>query len=354
VKGSEITKYYFAGTTKIAMRKYIVPQTTTLTYLLGDHLGSTSLAVDASTNAVTETRYKPFGEVRYTTPNKTLPTRFTFTAQYSYVSDEATDLGDAGFGLMYYNARFYDPYLNHFTQPDTIVPDPSNSQAWDRYAYAFNNPLRYTDPTGHAPSCDDWDGCHSGNGNRGGGSKCTYHLCSDTNLYELGWKNFGSAWSIYTNPKATAFQRTEAWLFMAAWGDSHGVVVIGGAVVLREGVIVVGTELLTNNPDAATVSLGNYPAYIKDGYTYFDAGKRLGDFLDAIGLLKPMNCQFMCNQMALEKPMEATITSLQPGVTTLMEMGMLQNSKLYTLLYTQISSDYTGIINIFAHINGGN
>jgi hypothetical protein len=107
--GQTVSKYYFAGTTKIAMRKYIVPQSNTLTYLLGDHLGSTSLAVDASTNAVTETRYKPFGEVRYTTPNKTLPTRFTFTAQYSYVSDEATDLGDAGFGLMYYNARFYDP-----------------------------------------------------------------------------------------------------------------------------------------------------------------------------------------------------------------------------------------------------
>jgi len=68
VKGSEITKYYFAGTTRIAMRKYIVPQTTTLTYLIGDHLGSTSLAVDTATGAVTETRYKAWGEVRFTTP----------------------------------------------------------------------------------------------------------------------------------------------------------------------------------------------------------------------------------------------------------------------------------------------
>src|SRR5574338_1319626 len=50
------------------------------------------------------------------------------------------------FGLMYYGARWYDPYLNHFTQPDSIVPDPYNPQGWDRYAYVLNNPLRYTDP----------------------------------------------------------------------------------------------------------------------------------------------------------------------------------------------------------------
>ncbi len=56
---NEVTKYYFAGASRIAMQKYIVPQSTTLTYLLGDHLGSTSLAVDADTGDVVETRYKP-------------------------------------------------------------------------------------------------------------------------------------------------------------------------------------------------------------------------------------------------------------------------------------------------------
>ena len=47
----------FAGASRIAVRKYIVPQMTTLTYLVEDHLGSTSLAVDASTGEVIETRY---------------------------------------------------------------------------------------------------------------------------------------------------------------------------------------------------------------------------------------------------------------------------------------------------------
>ena len=35
-------------------------------------------------------------------------------------------------GLYYYVARFYDPYLNHFIQADTIVPQPGMSVAYDR------------------------------------------------------------------------------------------------------------------------------------------------------------------------------------------------------------------------------
>ena len=38
-------------------------------------------------------------------------------------------------------------YLNRWIQPDSIIPN--GVQGLDRYAYANNNPLRYTDPTGH-------------------------------------------------------------------------------------------------------------------------------------------------------------------------------------------------------------
>jgi hypothetical protein len=46
-------------------------------------------------------------------------------------------------------ARWYDPELGRFVQPDTIVPEPKNPQALDRYAYVSNNPIKHIDPTGH-------------------------------------------------------------------------------------------------------------------------------------------------------------------------------------------------------------
>jgi hypothetical protein len=43
----------------------------------------------------------------------------------------------------------FSAYINRFQQPDTIVPNPANPQSWNRYAYTINNPLNYTDPSGH-------------------------------------------------------------------------------------------------------------------------------------------------------------------------------------------------------------
>ena len=113
-----------------------------LTYLLADHLGSNSLITSDLGTLLSETRYKPFGEIRYATGTTTTP--YTYTGQYSNTAD---------FGWMYYKARWYDPYLNRWTQPDTIIPDPSNPQDWNRYTYARNNPVKYNDPSGHDVGC---------------------------------------------------------------------------------------------------------------------------------------------------------------------------------------------------------
>ena len=49
------------------------------------------------------------------------------------------------------------PYINRFLSADTIVPRYANPQSLNRYAYTLNNPLRYTDPTGHR-ACEDYGG----------------------------------------------------------------------------------------------------------------------------------------------------------------------------------------------------
>ena len=54
-----------------------------------------------------------------------------------------------GTGLLYYHARMYDPVLARFVSADSIAPKPENPQTRNRYSYVLNNPIRYTDPSGH-------------------------------------------------------------------------------------------------------------------------------------------------------------------------------------------------------------
>ncbi len=39
--------------------------------------------------------------------------------------------------------------FGRFLSPDTIVPDPKDPQSFNRYTYSLNNPIKYTDSTGH-------------------------------------------------------------------------------------------------------------------------------------------------------------------------------------------------------------
>ena len=51
------------------------------------------------------------------------------------------------------------PYINRFVQPDTIIPDLSNPQSWNRYSYVTNRPVNFNDPTGHVMDDGDDGGC---------------------------------------------------------------------------------------------------------------------------------------------------------------------------------------------------
>jgi len=130
------TSYYFAGGQRIALRKADV-----VYYLHGDHLGSASLATDASGAKIaqSDTRYYPYGEARPGLEGTGLPTDRRFTGQRH----------EAGLGLYDYGARYYDPALGRFIQADTVVPEPRNPQSLNRYAYVLNSPLKYTDPSGN-------------------------------------------------------------------------------------------------------------------------------------------------------------------------------------------------------------
>ncbi|MEM0953192.1 MAG: Ig-like domain-containing protein [Pseudomonadota bacterium] len=52
-------------------------------------------------------------------------------------------------GLVHMNGRVYDPRLGRFLSADPFVQAPTNTQSFNRYAYVWNNPLGYTDPSGY-------------------------------------------------------------------------------------------------------------------------------------------------------------------------------------------------------------
>lgn len=58
-------------------------------------------------------------------------------------------------GIINMNGRLYDPKLHRFLQPDNYVQDPSNTQSFNRYAYCWNNPLKYADYNGEWFGLDD-------------------------------------------------------------------------------------------------------------------------------------------------------------------------------------------------------
>jgi RHS repeat-associated protein len=111
--------------------------TNTLHYLYSDHLGSTSTVTNSSGGQVQQTRFLPFGGY-WGTPTQTVTDR-GYTGHLH--NDEV--------GLIYMNARFYVPSIGRFASADTIVPNPTNPQAFNRYSYVKNNPLNRVDPTGH-------------------------------------------------------------------------------------------------------------------------------------------------------------------------------------------------------------
>jgi RHS repeat-associated protein len=127
--GSSISKFYYFGGQRVAVKQDI-----NTSYIHSDHLGSTSKTTGASSSTQT---YYPFGAIR--TASGTLPTDYGFTGQKR----------DATANLMFYGARYYDPALARFIQPDTIVPNPIDPQSLNRYSYVRNNPVNRIDPSGH-------------------------------------------------------------------------------------------------------------------------------------------------------------------------------------------------------------
>jgi RHS repeat-associated protein len=117
-------------------------------YLHKDHLGSiTTIVTNQNVAGSEKLSYDAWGKRRNGTDWWTAPA--TASEERGYTGHEHLD----NVALIHMNGRAYDPELARFTSPDPLVTNPLYSQNYNRYSYVYNNPLKYTDPSGYGV-CD--------------------------------------------------------------------------------------------------------------------------------------------------------------------------------------------------------
>jgi RHS repeat-associated protein len=146
--------YLTAAGEKIGMMVQPAGGAATPIYFHSDHLGSIVALTNSAGTVIERDDYDPWGKRRNT--NGTDDPGDTLTSQTTrgYTGEEHV----ADVALINLNARMYDPQIGKFMGSDPLVASPYTSQGWNRFAYAGNNPLNATDPTGAYPV---WctDGC---------------------------------------------------------------------------------------------------------------------------------------------------------------------------------------------------
>ncbi|MFJ8940798.1 RHS repeat-associated core domain-containing protein [Streptomyces sp. NPDC102365] len=163
------TRYYTANGQTVAVRTATSGVSgTKLSFLAADHHGTSSIAMDAITYAVTKRYSTPFGATRGTKAT-------------SWPDDKAF-LGkpaDGSTGLTHVGAREYDPGVAQFISVDPLL-NTSAHQSLNGYAYSNNNPVAQADPTGLDPC---------------GGLKCGHEgdRCDDPDIYCNSEKPDGTA-----------------------------------------------------------------------------------------------------------------------------------------------------------------
>jgi RHS repeat-associated protein len=132
---------------------------------LDDHQGSVAALTDATGNPIVNESFTPFGARRNPSTWSGSPTNSDLTTTDGITQQGYTFQTTLGLwtGLNHMNGRVQDAVTGRFLSADPFVPDPTNTQDYNRYSYVDNNPLSLIDPSGF-----DEDGCADS------ASGCTY------------------------------------------------------------------------------------------------------------------------------------------------------------------------------------
>lgn len=114
-------------------------------FVYTDHLGSLLTLTDVNGNVVAQQNFDAWGRNR--NPNDWTYNNVPARPDWLYRGFTGHELVNE-FALINMNGRMYDPATGRMLSPDNNVPLPWNTQGYNRYGYANNNPLIYRDPDG--------------------------------------------------------------------------------------------------------------------------------------------------------------------------------------------------------------
>ncbi|HXD34308.1 MAG TPA: RHS repeat-associated core domain-containing protein, partial [Pyrinomonadaceae bacterium] len=135
-------------------------ETANVRWLVPDQLGTPRMIVDqtGSLSGISRHDYLPFGEELFGGPPNQPGAGGRLTTQGYSASDNVRQKftqkeRDNETGLDYFLARYYSSTQGRFTSVDPLMASGSTGspQSWNRYSYSYNNPLRFTDPSGMLP-----------------------------------------------------------------------------------------------------------------------------------------------------------------------------------------------------------
>ena len=136
--------HYISAPTGLVGIFVSVGDTDTLYHVLSDNLGSINAVINSETNEISKYSYSAWGIPRDPDDWTSDLTGDLFAGRGFTGHEHLTE-----FDLINMNGRVYDPVLARFLSPDPFVQFPGMTDGHNRYAYALNNPLRYTDPSGY-------------------------------------------------------------------------------------------------------------------------------------------------------------------------------------------------------------
>lgn len=125
------------ATALFAVAAFTVQAQTVVEYIHTDALGSPVAVTDANQNVIERSEYEPYGQLL----NRPIVDGPGYTG---HASDAAT-------GLSYMQQRYFDPQIGRFMSVDPVTAISGGARFFNRYAYGFSNPYKFSDPDGRCP-----------------------------------------------------------------------------------------------------------------------------------------------------------------------------------------------------------